>query len=86
MMISFFQAKVILCTIGKYVIIFFITTLSYDIASGSEITPCNQIHKPLLVVYRCSGNIMTSITTGWVVTWFLFGYTARMFKYTVQIL
>ena len=30
--------------------------LSYDVASGSEITPCNKIYKPL-VVYRFSGNI-----------------------------
>ena len=36
--------------------------LSYDVASGSEITPCNKIDKPL-VVYRLSGNVMTSITT-----------------------
>ena len=36
--------------------------LSYDVASGSEITPCNKIDKPL-VVYRFSGNVMTSITT-----------------------
>ena len=36
--------------------------LSYDVASGSEITPCNKICKPL-VVYRFSGNVMTSITT-----------------------
>ena len=36
--------------------------LSYDIASGSEITPCNKIDKPL-VVYRFTGNVMTSITT-----------------------
>ena len=34
----------------------------YDVASGSEITPCNKICKPL-VVYRFSGNVMTSITT-----------------------
>ena len=31
-------------------------------ASGSEITPCNKISKPL-VVYRFTGNVMTSITT-----------------------
>ena len=37
-------------------------TLSYDVASGSEITPCNKIDKPL-VVYRFTGNVMTSITT-----------------------
>ena len=36
--------------------------LSYDVASGSEITPCNKIDK-LLVVYRSLGNVMTSITT-----------------------
>ena len=40
----------------------FINHLSYDVASGSEITPCNKICKPL-VVYRFSGNVMTSITT-----------------------
>ena len=36
--------------------------LSHDVASGSEITPCNKICKPL-VVYRFSGNVMTSIAT-----------------------
>ena len=36
--------------------------LSYDVASGSEITPCNKICKPI-VVYRFTGNVMTSITT-----------------------
>ena len=36
--------------------------LSYDVAPGSEITPCNIICKPL-VVSRFSGNVMTSITT-----------------------
>ena len=34
----------------------------YDVASESEITPCNKIDKPL-VVYRFTGNVMTSITT-----------------------
>ena len=34
---------------------------SYDAVSGSEITPCNKIDKPL-VVYRFSGNVMMSIT------------------------
>ena len=37
-------------------------SLSYDVASGSEITPCNKICKPL-VVYRFTGNVITSITT-----------------------
>ena len=37
------------------------TYLSYDVASGSEITPCYKIDKPL-VVNRFSGNVMTSIT------------------------
>ena len=36
--------------------------LSYDVASGSEITPCNKMYKPL-VVYRFTGNVMTPITT-----------------------
>ena len=36
--------------------------LSYDVASGSEITPYNKIVKPL-VVYRFSGNIIMSVTT-----------------------
>ena len=36
------------------------TYLSYDVASGSEITPCNKIDKPL-VDYRFTGNVMTSI-------------------------
>ena len=31
--------------------------LSYDITSGSVITPCIKINKPL-VVYRFSGNVM----------------------------
>ena len=31
--------------------------LSYDVASGSEMTPCIKIYKPL-VVYRFSGNAM----------------------------
>ena len=53
--------------ITLYFIIFFILfiylyTLSYDAASGSEITPCNKIDKPL-VVYRFTGNVMTFITT-----------------------
>ena len=35
---------------------------SFCVASGSEITPCNKIDKPL-VVNRFTGNVMTSITT-----------------------
>ena len=34
--------------------------LSHDVASGSEITPCNKIDKAL-VVYRFTGNVMTYI-------------------------
>ena len=33
-----------------------------DVESGSEIRPCNKINKPL-VVYRFSGNVMTSMIT-----------------------
>ena len=36
--------------------------LSYDVAFGSGITPCNKIDKPL-VEYGFTGNDMTSITT-----------------------
>ena len=36
--------------------------LSYGVVSWSEITPCIKIDKPL-VVYRFSGNVMTSIKT-----------------------
>ena len=36
--------------------------LSYDVASKSEITPCNKVDKPL-VVYRFTEIVMTSITT-----------------------
>ena len=42
--------------------IFIHVHLSYDVASGSKITPCNKIDRPL-VVYRFTGNVMTSITT-----------------------
>ena len=35
--------------------------LSYDVVSESEITPCNKTNKPL-VVYRFTGNVLTSIT------------------------
>ena len=40
------------------------TTLSYDVAPGSEIAPCNKFDKPPVVymVYRFTGNVMMSIT------------------------
>ena len=41
--------------------------LSYDISSGRDITPCNEIYTPL-VVYRFSGNFMTSITMLYIMT------------------
>ena len=34
----------------------------YDVASGSEITPCNKIDQPL-VVYRFTRHVITSKTT-----------------------
>ena len=40
----------------------YLFNLSYDVASGSEITPCNKIDTPL-VVYRFTVNFMTFITT-----------------------
>ena len=36
--------------------------LSYEVASGSEITPCNKIDGPL-VAYIYLGNVMTFKTT-----------------------
>ena len=36
--------------------------LSYDVASGSKITRCNKIGKPL-VVYRFTANVMMFMTT-----------------------
>ena len=36
--------------------------LSHDLASGSDITLCNKLDKPL-VDYRFTGNVMTSIIT-----------------------
>ena len=36
--------------------------LSHDVASVSDITLCNKICKPL-VVYRFTGNVLTSIIT-----------------------
>ena len=39
-------------------------TLSYDVGSCSDITACNKINKPLVVlVCRVLGNVMMSITT-----------------------
>ena len=46
----------------RYGIIHSYLLLSYDVASGSEITPCNKICKKL-VVYQFMGNVITSITT-----------------------
>ena len=43
--------------VNNYNVVFY----HYDVASGSEITPCNKIDK--LVVYRFTDNVMTSITT-----------------------
>ena len=47
--------------IQQFYFILFFFIISYDVASGSEITPCNTIDKPL-VFYRFIGNFMTSIT------------------------
>ena len=47
---------------GSYIFQGALWLLSYDVASGSEITLCNKIDKPL-VVYRLPGNVMTFITT-----------------------
>ena len=44
-----------------YSMILFYILVSYDVAPGSEIIPCNKVDKPL-AVYRFSGNVMTTIT------------------------
>ena len=49
------------CKFGHASKHFVYLNLSYEVASGSEITPCNKIDK-LLVFYRFTGNVMTSIT------------------------
>ena len=56
-----FVVTIITVIAGDYVINCTLI-LSYDFASGSEITPCNKIVKPLLV-FRLSGVVMTPITT-----------------------
>ena len=48
-----------ICTVHlEILLVVLIVFLSYDVVSGSEITPCNKIDK-LLVDYRFSGNVMT---------------------------
>ena len=54
---GFFRVEII-----KLIITYIKQYLSNNDTSGSGITPCNKIDKPL-VVYRFSGNIMTYITT-----------------------
>ena len=43
------------------VLICMIVNLTHEVASGSEISPCNKIDK-LLEVYRLTGKVLTSIT------------------------
>ena len=61
------RASIVLSTVIRYLKEIYIgmmllINLSYDVASGNAITPCNKIDKPL-VVYRFLGNLMTFITT-----------------------
>ena len=60
------RGKIFTASIGSvdslYPSVYIYIYLSYDVASGSEITPCNKICKPL-VFYRFTGNVITSITT-----------------------
>ena len=53
-----FEAGVLL----SLLLLLLLLLVSHDVASGSEITPCIKIDKPL-VVYSFTGNVMTSITT-----------------------
>ena len=46
----------------SHVMALVILYLSYDVASGNEMTPYNKIFKSL-VVYRFTGNVITFITT-----------------------
>ena len=43
--------------------------LSYDVASGSEIMPCNEINTPL-AVYRFSGNVDVHNNVAYIMTKF----------------
>ena len=55
----------VICAYGRdvfYIRALLKLLLSFYLASWSEITSCNKIDKTL-VVYRFSGNVMTSITT-----------------------
>ena len=56
-----FVAVALVFAYGKHEGKMFKSDLSYDFASGSEITPCNKIDKPL-EVYKFSENFTTSIT------------------------
>ena len=56
------QCVIVVFPDHTYLLFILNVALSYDVASGSEITPCNKIDKPL-VVYRFTGNVMTSIKT-----------------------
>ena len=49
-----------------------IISISYDITSGSEITPCNKNDKSQ-VVYRFLGNVLTSIAK------LITGFMAKLF-------
>ena len=63
MLTNAFKGVILLLAVEMYIYNYMsVTCLSYDVASGSEITPCNKIDKPL-VVYRFTGNVMTSKTT-----------------------
>ena len=55
-----FVAVAFVFAYDKYAGKMFKNDLSYDIASGSEITPCNRIDKPL-EVYILSANVMTDV-------------------------
>ena len=55
----------------------FSESLSHDVASGSDITSCIKIDKPL-VVYIFSGNVMTSITTLRTLRQILISFTPEM--------
>ena len=55
-LIFFIIFIVLYCIVNNKIIVLYCIVL-YSVASGSEITPCNKIDKPL-VVYRFSAKVM----------------------------
>ena len=59
--------------------------LSYDVASESDITPCNKINTPL-VVYRFTGNVMTSIMSNFNVAYIMTTFVRQESDFKVFVI